>query len=104
IAKDAQSIFDELVRLAALDVRNEADAAGILVERRIVETLRKRSAGIRGRTASGEFCAAFLLAHLILPRRCTPCSSVLITTRPSLAVNASLISKHAHLVTLSAGR
>ena len=88
IAKDAQSIFDDLVRLAALDVRDEADAAGILVERRIVETLYKRSAGIGGRTACGEYCAAFLLADLILPRRCTSCSSALITTRPSLAVNA----------------
>src|SRR4029077_17053290 len=48
VAENAQPVFDDLVRLAALDVRDEADAAGILVERRIVETLRKRSAGISG--------------------------------------------------------
>ena len=69
IAKNAQSIFDELVRLAALDVGDETDAAGILIERRIVETLRQRRAGIGGRAASGKSSAALLLAHLILPRR-----------------------------------
>ena len=40
IAEDAQAVFDDLVRLAALDVGDEADAAGILVERRIVKALR----------------------------------------------------------------
>ena len=46
IAQDAQPILDDLVRLAALDVGDEADAAGVLVERRIVKTLRRRRAGI----------------------------------------------------------
>ena len=48
IAENAQSVFDDLMRLAALDVGDETDAAGILVERRIVETLRERRAGIGG--------------------------------------------------------
>ncbi len=36
------------MRLAALDVGDEADAAGILVERGIVEALHLRRAGIGG--------------------------------------------------------
>ena len=48
IAEDGERVLDDLVRLAALDVGDEADAAGILVERRIVETLRRRQAGIGG--------------------------------------------------------
>src|SRR6185312_4549188 len=32
IAEDTQAVFDDLVRLAALDVGDETDAAGILVE------------------------------------------------------------------------
>ena len=43
-----QRVLDDLVRLAALDVGDEADAAGILVERRIVEAVRLRHAGIGG--------------------------------------------------------
>ena len=89
IAENAQAVFDDLVRLAALDVGDEADAAGILVERRIVETLRERRAGISGRAASGKFSAALLLAHLILPRRRASCSGVLASSaRLALAVNA----------------
>ena len=48
IAEDAQPVLDDQVRLAALDVGDEADAAGVLVERRIVQTLRRRRAGIGG--------------------------------------------------------
>jgi hypothetical protein len=36
IAENAQAVFDDQMRFAALDVGDEADAAGILVERRIV--------------------------------------------------------------------
>ena len=36
IDENCQRILDDLVRLAALDVGDEADAAGILVERGIV--------------------------------------------------------------------
>ena len=72
IAKNAQAVFDELMRLAALDVGDETDAARILVERGIVETLRERRAGISGRAASGKCSVALPLAHLILPRRRDP--------------------------------
>ena len=43
IAQDGERVLDQLVRVPALDVGDEADAAGILVERRIVETLRDRA-------------------------------------------------------------
>ena len=43
IAQDGERVLDQLVRFLALDVGDEADAAGILVERRIVETLRDRA-------------------------------------------------------------
>jgi hypothetical protein len=69
IAKNAQAVFDDLMRLAALDVGDEPDAARILVERGIIQTLRERRAGISGRAASGKCSVALLLAHLILPRR-----------------------------------
>jgi hypothetical protein len=46
VAEDLQRIFDDLMRLAALDVGDEADAAGILVEARIVHALHVGHAGI----------------------------------------------------------
>ncbi len=46
VEQDGQRILDDLVRLAALDVGDEADAAGILVERGIVEAVASGSAGI----------------------------------------------------------
>src|SRR4029079_15891983 len=45
-----ERVLDNLVRLAALDVGDEADAAGILVARRVVEAVRGRQTGI-GRVA-----------------------------------------------------
>ena len=82
IAEDLQPVLDDLVRLAAFDVGDEADAAGILVERGVVQALRLRRAGIGGRRAQqrgrvgmrctpafDRSCAALLLAHRILPRR-----------------------------------
>src|SRR5262245_14534637 len=42
VAKDRERVVDDLVRLAALDVGDEADAARILLERRIIKTLRLR--------------------------------------------------------------
>src|SRR6185437_4714932 len=74
VAQDAQTVLDDLVRLAALDVGDEADAAGILVQRRVVEALRQRRARVeRGRArkfgvASGELalkktCARLSLSH-----------------------------------------
>src|SRR5690606_13893284 len=46
VLEDVQAVFDDLVRLAALDVGDEADAAGILFERRVVETARGGETGI----------------------------------------------------------
>ena len=48
LTQDRQRVFDDLMRLAALDVGDEADAAGILVERGIVEAARLRHARIGG--------------------------------------------------------
>ena len=45
IAQDRERVVDDLVRLAALDVGDEADAAGILLERGIVKSLRRRQPG-----------------------------------------------------------
>ena len=68
IAEDRERVLDDLVRLAALDVGDEADAAGILVERRIVEPLRCGQAGfspVLGRPSGGPVAlsAALSCAH-----------------------------------------
>ena len=47
IAENLNRVGDDLMRLLSLDVGDEADAAGILVERGIVETLRGRDSGVR---------------------------------------------------------
>jgi hypothetical protein len=46
VAEDAQAVLDDLVRPAAFDVGDEADAAGILVQRRVIKALRQRRAGV----------------------------------------------------------
>ena len=43
IAQDRQRVGDDLMRLAALDVGDEADAAGILFQRRIVQAFGRRA-------------------------------------------------------------
>ena len=48
VDQDGQRVVDDLVRLAALDVGDESDAAGILGERRIVKAVRLGRAGIGG--------------------------------------------------------
>jgi hypothetical protein len=48
VEQDGQRILDDLMRLASLDVGNEADAAGILVACRVIEPARRRNAGIGG--------------------------------------------------------
>ncbi len=68
IAQDGERVLDQLLRLAALDVGDEADAAGILLERRIVKSLRRRQAGIGlllGRPSGGPVAlpAALSCAH-----------------------------------------
>ena len=84
IAENLQAVFDDLVRLAAFDVGDEADAAGILVERGVVEALHRRRAGIgagmRERCAADpcraleQHLALASLVHLALPgqRRSPP--------------------------------
>ena len=78
IAEDAQAVFDGLVRLAALDVGDETDAAGIFLQRRVVEPVRGRHSGIGGvaqqvtvtrlrrRPASDHPFAVTLLVHATL--------------------------------------
>src|SRR5262249_8815449 len=48
VEQDGERVGDDLVRLAALDVGDEADAARILVERRVVQPARRRDARIGG--------------------------------------------------------
>src|SRR5262249_39099013 len=48
VAEDLQRVLDDLMRLAAFDVGDETDAAGILVERGVVQTLCGRNARIGG--------------------------------------------------------
>ena len=48
VDQNGESILDDLVRLAALDIGNEADTAGILVERGIVEAGCGGQAGVGG--------------------------------------------------------
>ena len=48
IHEDLQALLHDLVGLAALDVDDEADAAGVVLELRIVETLLRRQTGPAG--------------------------------------------------------
>ena len=59
IAEDGEGILDQLVRGAALDVGNEADPAGILFERGVVKSLRRRQPGVGavGKARRGAFAA-----------------------------------------------
>ena len=69
VAQDGERVLDQLVRLAALDVGDEADAAGILLERRIVEALRLlRSSSARSKSSALIFVLR-LSAHLPRPQR-----------------------------------
>ncbi|MNL05170.1 hypothetical protein D3C87_1257530 [compost metagenome] len=45
VLEDLQALRDDLVRLAALDVRNHADAAGVVLVGRVIEALRLRAGG-----------------------------------------------------------
>ena len=46
IAEDGERVLDQFMRGAALDVGDEADSAGILLERGIVKALRRRQPGV----------------------------------------------------------
>ena len=48
IDQDREGVFDDLMGLASLDVGDEADAAGVLVERGVVKAARRGDAGIGG--------------------------------------------------------
>ncbi len=64
IAENADRIGDDLMRLLALDVGDEADAAGILLQAEVVEALGRRTPGVlarhfrrfRGRGRRQRFC------------------------------------------------
>ncbi len=56
VAEDVERVGDDLMRLLALDVGDEADAAGILLQRRIVETLGGRTPVV---LAPGAFVQMF---------------------------------------------
>src|SRR5690606_15695050 len=45
VLEDEEAVLDDLVRLLALHVGDEADAAGIVLVARIIESLRRRQAG-----------------------------------------------------------
>ena len=60
IAEDAQRVGDDLMRLLALDVGDEADAAGILLQRRIVQAFGFRAPSVNsGVCNSGAMSAGF---------------------------------------------
>ena len=46
VAQDGERILDELVRFASFDVGDEADPAGILIERRVVQALRRAAVAV----------------------------------------------------------
>jgi hypothetical protein len=68
IHEDLQALLQDAVGLAALDVDHEADAAGVVLERRVVQALLRRQSRPAG---SAPFTAA---AHHI-PRVCIQLSS-----------------------------
>ena len=80
VAEDLQTVLDDLVRLAAFDVGDEADAAGVLVECGIVESacsrhawisaIAERQPGIDAARRRRAALAGPALAHLFLSPRC----------------------------------
>src|SRR5262249_20676494 len=113
IAEDGEGVLDQLVRLAALDVGDEADPAGILFERGIVEALwrqalraRRSVVRMRGNTsvaarvtrgaASDLLRALVCRAHprpRVSPRRERPRSSPSRHAFPSLTPTDATVSK-----------
>src|SRR5262249_25107668 len=54
VPQDRQALLDDRVALLPLDVRDEADAAGVVLVRRVVQPLRSgRSGVVHGVTSSG---------------------------------------------------
>ena len=78
VEQDRQRVLDDLVRLAALDVGNEPDAAGILVERRIIKTARARTPGSALSTKRAPVRRSAAPSTLI-----EPCRAHLVLTSPA---------------------
>ena len=57
IFEDTQAVFDDFVRFPVVDVRDEADAAGIMLVPGVIEALRRRKARSvsHGRSGGGSF-------------------------------------------------
>ena len=75
VAQDAQRVADDLMRLDALDVGDEADAAGVLFARQVVQTFGRRTPSVlrtggfdsrvrRQRIGNHNFALALRPAHL----------------------------------------
>jgi hypothetical protein len=62
IVQDLQTLTDDLVRLFALHVANEADAASVVLKLRVIETLLRRWT----KPGLGGFCVQRLMTHLQL--------------------------------------
>jgi len=56
IAENLQPILDDLVRLVAFDVGDESDAAGVVLEARIVQTGGRPHLGTGGHVGIGNLC------------------------------------------------
>ena len=54
VLQDLQALRDDLVRLAALDVRDEAEATGVVLVRGVVQALRSGRIGGSGRAREGS--------------------------------------------------
>jgi hypothetical protein len=102
VAENAERVADDLVRLLALDIGDETDAAGILLQGGVVKTYRWRSPGVLagftqsfGRLCPGVFALELRPAHLLSPlnkaKRLTamvgaPWAFAAGTTRPPLVL------------------
>ncbi|GEC16611.1 hypothetical protein NWI01_25030 [Nitrobacter winogradskyi] len=60
VAENADRVGDDLMRLPALDVGDETDAAGIPFQRGVIEAFRRRSPGVFIGLFTGVFMACVL--------------------------------------------
>ena len=101
VAQDGERVLDQLVRLAALDVGDEADAAGILVERRdrrgpAAATRPDRRYRRSARRASAAARSPAALRPTWLPRlRLALIVSSLVLARPHLPAHAGAARRSA---------
>src|SRR5262245_42481455 len=87
IEKDRQTVLDDLVRSAALDVGDETDATRILFEARVEKTRRDGRSG-KIRNASGYRRAALFAAALATLRAPSPCHLCRLSTLHAPVVSA----------------